>query len=145
MACMQGMQGFLLKANREYRRANVLVRLWSWHSCRWGAAARPDKRRVNGLVKPGQGALPATHIHPAAPPPRLQGKWKRRWVQLTSATLVYSNSVEDAAAGRLQVFSMHECAAVRREGDAKFTVGAHCSRGWAPAQRWARACAGAQP
>lgn len=49
-------------------------------------------------------------------------KYKRRWVEVTVDTMVYSPSHQDALTGRIQVFAMGDLVWVKSEGENKFLV-----------------------
>lgn len=53
----------------------------------------------------------------------MQGaKYKRRWVEVTEHTFVYSPSQQDALTGRCSVFAIGDMMWVKADGDTKFMV-----------------------
>lgn len=53
----------------------------------------------------------------------MQGaKYKRRWVEVTEHTFVYSPSQQDALTGRCSVFAVGDMVWVKADGDTKFMV-----------------------
>lgn len=71
-------------------------------------------------------------------------KYKRRWVELTTATLVYCPTQLDVLTGQLQVFAVADMIWVRAEADTKFQVGV-CRTGGTAAWSVTRLQSGQQP
>lgn len=142
-------RGYLLKRNKEHRKANLLVNASYLLVAALGHGQsqavvcpvqhythkkqyRPLKRscfcdwlpslltlRSDCITGPSCAAT--QHINPSVL--LLQGaKYKRRWVELTADTLVHASSQQELLTGKVQIFSLHELVWIKTDGDNKFQV-----------------------
>jgi hypothetical protein len=57
-------------------------------------------------------------------------KYKRRWVEVTEHTFVYSPSQQDALTGHCSVFAIGDMVWVKADGDTKFMVRGGPAAAW---------------